>query len=387
MTHRHRFARDFCLIALAVLTLAAGSFLATAAAQESPRRALAEARSEERLVLQELADLERELISVESEIDALRERANESERLRVVHSDELAATTASLSQLRQEIGTRTRALYRLNRRGFARVVFSSDDPREIQRTSHYLMAVLREDEGRTDRIVEQVRIKQGALDRLAADNEAISAVGAELRLREAELRDSRARRVGILSEVQERRELAQAALDQRTEGRNQINDYVVSPTEAPSSFVTENSDDGNRSFRESAGSLPWPTTGTLMRGYGRSVNPATGVIEPNDGIDIQAAFGTPTRAVAEGIVKHTGYVNGFGLVVVLEHGPYATVYAHLGRIQVSRGAHVQEGDLVGLVGETGTTDGLGSRLHFEVRYNESPQDPMQWLTRRSRGRP
>jgi murein hydrolase activator len=387
MTLMHRSARDFCLVILAVLTFAGGSYLATASAQESPRRALAEARSEERLILQELADLERELISVESEIDTLRERANESERLRVVHSDELAATTASLSHLRQEIGTRTRALYRLNRRGFARVVFSSDDPREVQRTSHYLMAVLREDEGRTDRIVEQVRIKQGALDRLAADNEAISAVGAELRLREAELRDSRARRVAILSDVQERRELAQAALEQRSEGRSQINDYVVSPSETPSSFVTENSGDGTRSFRESAGSLPWPTTGTLMRGYGRSVNPATGVIEPNDGIDIQAAFGTPTRAVAEGIVKHTGYVNGFGLVVVLEHGPYATVYAHLGRIQVSRGAHVEEGDLVGLVGETGTTDGLGSRLHFEVRYNESPQDPMQWLTRRSRGRP
>ncbi len=387
MTERVQLVGRFCLIVLGVFSLFYGSFIPKVAAQESPRRALAEARSEERLVLQALADLERELIAVESEIDALRERASESERLRVVHSDELAATNASLSHLRQEIGTRTRALYRLTRRGFARVIFSSDDPREVQRTSHYLMAVLKEDEGRTGRIVEQVRIKQGALDRLAGDNEALSAVGAELRLREAELRDSRARRVAVLAEIQERRELAQAALEQRTAGRSQINDYVESPTETAPSFVTENSDSDTRSFRELAGSLPWPTTGTLMRGYGRSVNPASGVIEPNDGIDIQAAFGTPTRAVAEGIVKHTGYVNGFGLVVVLEHGPYATVYAHLGRIQVSRGAHVQGGDLVGLVGETGTTDGLGSRLHFEVRYNESPQDPMQWLSRRSGGRP
>ena len=94
-------------------------------------------------------------------------------------------------------------------------------------------------------------------------------------------------------------------------------------------------------------------------------------------------FYVGTPAVADGVVNHTGYVDGFGLVVVLEHDSYATVYAHLGRIQVSRGASVDQGDPLGLVGETGVIDGGGPRLHFEVRYHQSPQNPLQWL--RSRG--
>ena len=174
----------------------------------------------------------------------------------------------------------------------------------------------------------------------------------------------------------------------RERGRTQLSDRLPQQgaepsTSSPAEVASSPSTSQRKSFAQQQGSLPWPTTGTVMRGFGRSQNPANGSRDQNDGIDIKAAFGTPVRAVADGVVNHTGYVDGFGLVVVLEHDSYATVYAHLGRIQVSRGASVDQGDPLGLVGETGVIDGGGPRLHFEVRYHQSPQNPLQWL--RSRG--
>jgi murein DD-endopeptidase MepM/ murein hydrolase activator NlpD len=58
----------------------------------------------------------------------------------------------------------------------------------------------------------------------------------------------------------------------------------------------------------------------------------------------------------------------------------------LGRIQVARGESVDQGDPLGLVGETGVLDGGGPRLHFEVRYRQTPQNPTQWLRRRGGSR-
>jgi murein DD-endopeptidase MepM/ murein hydrolase activator NlpD len=121
-----------------------------------------------------------------------------------------------------------------------------------------------------------------------------------------------------------------------------------------------------------------------MRRFGKSVDPRTGATEKNAGIDIRAAFGTPFRAVADGVVQHNGYVPAFGMVVILQHGSYSSVYAHAGKTQVARGQTVRKGDVLGFVGETGVTDGEGPRLHFEIRYHQTPQDPMRWLGPRSR---
>jgi murein DD-endopeptidase MepM/ murein hydrolase activator NlpD len=352
-------------------------------AQDQVRHEFAKAVHEERQMLEELQNIERQLIAVEQDIDGLQATADDHKQSRLRHSDELAATQASLDRLEGDISSRARALYRINRRGFARIVFSSEDPADLRKTGHYLKALLGEDDARTKRVVDQVNLKKAALKRVESDRNALAAVQAELRLKEAELVDKKARRVSVLEEVQTRKGLAQAALEVRERGRSQIEQRL--PKAERSKASLRPLEPGKKSFRSQQGSLPWPTTGTVMRGYGSTLNPVTNTKEQNDGIDIKAAFGTPVRSVADGVVNHTGYVDGFGLVVVLEHGPYATVYAHLGRIQVARGVSVSQGENLGLVGETGVTDSGGARLHFEVRYHQSPQNPTQWLRSRRRG--
>jgi murein DD-endopeptidase MepM/ murein hydrolase activator NlpD len=93
------------------------------------------------------------------------------------------------------------------------------------------------------------------------------------------------------------------------------------------------------------------------------------------GVDYAAPTGTPVRSVGDGVVEFAGAQNGFGNVVYVKHrNSHVTVYAHLSKINVSRGQGVSQGQNVGLVGSTGWA--TGPHLHFEFRVNGSHQDPL-----------
>lgn len=93
------------------------------------------------------------------------------------------------------------------------------------------------------------------------------------------------------------------------------------------------------------------------------------------GVDYAAPTGTPVRSVGDGAVEFAGTQNGFGNVVYVKHrNNHVTVYAHLSKINVTRGQGVSQGQNVGLVGATGWA--TGPHLHFEFRVNGAHQDPL-----------
>ncbi len=95
------------------------------------------------------------------------------------------------------------------------------------------------------------------------------------------------------------------------------------------------------------------------------------------GIDLAAAYGTPVRAVTEGTIVEAGQESGYGNIVKIRHPDGAvTYYAHLSRILVYSG-HVNAGQVIAREGNTGHS--TGPHLHFEVRYNDAPINPIPWL--------
>jgi murein DD-endopeptidase MepM/ murein hydrolase activator NlpD len=99
---------------------------------------------------------------------------------------------------------------------------------------------------------------------------------------------------------------------------------------------------------------------------------------PHEGIDITAAYGTRIIAPAAGRVIKVGWDNGYGLMVVLDHGyGLETRYAHMSRTAVQVGAHVKRGDLLGYVGSTGLS--TGPHLHYEVLKNGRAVDPLRYV--------
>lgn len=96
------------------------------------------------------------------------------------------------------------------------------------------------------------------------------------------------------------------------------------------------------------------------------------------GLDIGAPQGTPIFAPADGVVITAGPASGYGNVIILDHGGgFTTRYGHMSKVQVKKGDRVAVGDVIGLVGHVGWA--TGNHLHYEVRLNGVPLDPLRYL--------
>jgi murein DD-endopeptidase MepM/ murein hydrolase activator NlpD len=116
-----------------------------------------------------------------------------------------------------------------------------------------------------------------------------------------------------------------------------------------------------------------PVNGTVTSPFG----PRGG--RNHDGIDIAAPTGTPVRAAACGTVSLAGQQSGYGNIVCITHtSQFSTCYAHLSRFGVTNGTQVQQGQVIGYVGCTGSC--TGPHLHFETRVNGTAQDPRTYLS-------
>jgi murein DD-endopeptidase MepM/ murein hydrolase activator NlpD len=125
------------------------------------------------------------------------------------------------------------------------------------------------------------------------------------------------------------------------------------------------------------GNFNWPLDGNLLSRFG-----SKGGGKVNDGINIAAAPGTPVLAAGNGVVVYSGNEIGvYGGLILIDHGSgWVTAYGHLGQLQVARGDKVNAGQPIGGVGATGYVD--QPQLHFEIRKDRKPLDPISKLTQR-----
>jgi len=126
------------------------------------------------------------------------------------------------------------------------------------------------------------------------------------------------------------------------------------------------------------GMLAAPVPGVVTSGFGPRKHPIFGTMRNHTGVDFSATSGTPVRASADGTVAVAGERGGYGVTVIVDHGnSLATLYGHLSRTAVAEGATVSRGQVIGYAGSTGYS--TGPHLHFEVRVNGNPVDPLRYL--------
>ncbi len=121
-----------------------------------------------------------------------------------------------------------------------------------------------------------------------------------------------------------------------------------------------------------------PTKGYISRGFGIRIDPFTGRRQPHLGIDLATDIGTPVYATADGRVSFVGSDPGLGKMIRINHlSGYTTVYAHLFQMEVKRGEYVKRGEVIGAVGNTGYS--TGPHLHYEVRFQGQPKNPLNYI--------
>ncbi|MFL5356248.1 peptidoglycan DD-metalloendopeptidase family protein [Archangium sp.] len=127
-----------------------------------------------------------------------------------------------------------------------------------------------------------------------------------------------------------------------------------------------------RPVPETKGMLDWPLRGVLYARFGKKGR------EPHDGIDLAVPVGTPVKTAQEGDVLYAGEQRGYGLIVIVQHSErLITLYAHNRDLRVRTGQKVRRGQVIATVGESGKTS--GPQLHFEVRVDGKPMDPIDYL--------
>lgn len=126
------------------------------------------------------------------------------------------------------------------------------------------------------------------------------------------------------------------------------------------------------------GALSWPVSGTITSPFGWRRNPFSGAPDFHQGLDIGAASGTTIIAPAAGTVISAGWYGGYGNFILIDQGGgMVTGFGHCSQIFVANGQTVQKGQAIGAVGSTGVS--TGPHLHFEVRINGKPVDPVPYL--------
>lgn len=124
--------------------------------------------------------------------------------------------------------------------------------------------------------------------------------------------------------------------------------------------------------------LIWPYPGPVTSPFGYRVDPVTHVYQLHAGVDIGAPEGAPFHDAAAGVVIFAGQEQGYGNYTCVDHGGgLSTCYAHQSQILVTVGQTVAQGQVIGLVGQTGYA--TGPHLHFETRVDGNPVDPMQYF--------
>jgi murein DD-endopeptidase MepM/ murein hydrolase activator NlpD len=119
----------------------------------------------------------------------------------------------------------------------------------------------------------------------------------------------------------------------------------------------------------------------MTSGFGTRIDPFNGRLARHTGVDFAGFYGAPILASADGVVKTAGWQAGYGKAVDVVHGyGFSTKYGHMSSITVKAGQYVKKGQVIGREGSTGRS--TGSHLHYEVRYNDTPLNPKNFLTAR-----
>ncbi len=197
---------------------------------------------------------------------------------------------------------------------------------------------------------------------------------AVIEARATQARDVRDELVGARNDLSGSRRQRLTDLSQLS-SQDRADAQEVDALQAASAALTERiraAQGQSSSTTSSSAGLIWPVSGPVTSPFGWRWG------RLHEGIDIGVAYGTPIHAAASGTVIYCGWESGYGNLTVLDHGGnLATAYGHQSSIAVSCGQHVTQGDVIGYVGSTGHS--TGPHLHFEVRVNGSPVDPMGYL--------
>lgn len=326
--------------------------------------------------IRQLQDRQNQLGAALAELQQRRQRiADRLERAR----DRVARLRGELARARKVLAKRLVEMYKRPEPDLLTVALESDGFTDLLDRAAFLERITRQD----NRIITRVRdlksrstreagdlaelevAAAGAVKTIAARRNAVVAVKGKLVGARSELQGTRDSRAELLSRVRNSRRTLEGDL-------RQIQAEVQARLRAAQRTAFTPPTGAAGPIRRGSGNLIWPVNGSISSPFGMRWG------RLHAGVDIPAPAGTPIRAADGGRVLIAGWTGGYGNYTCIQHtSSMSTCYAHQLSIAVSVGQSVKQGNVIGAVGNTGNS--FGNHVHFEVRINGSPVDPLGYL--------
>ncbi len=323
-------------------------------------------------------DILEELTHIETEISDKKKGLDELETDISAKKAELAKQQKTLNEIESELNINEKllaermvAFYKNAKRGYLRVLLSTDDLNTLNHNMKYLRVIMNEDK----KVMSDLNERKVEYDRqMASIKEQLSAVS---RLEEAEnqslneLKQVLQKEVLLLARIHSEKEFYEVAVNELQSAADSMKETIANlESNARKQKITLPSN-----FGKSKGKLPIPMKGKILKNIKKIGERA---VENNKGIYIDAPAGTQVMAVFSGRVDYSGVLKGYGQVIVINHGErYFTISAYLHELKKNKGDTVSVGDVIGYVGEAGLS--TGPALYFEIRKGEENLNPLKWL--------
>ncbi|MFB3882556.1 MAG: murein hydrolase activator EnvC [Armatimonadota bacterium] len=334
------------------------------------RQQLRGVKKRERVVSRQLAQLDARLEETERRLDRVSADVDAARLQLAIATHEYEAAVGRLSNHKDSVSDRLVTIYERGEVHPLEVLLQSSSFPDFANRLYLLNEVLTRDAQVLGDYVQAEAETQAKRDEVAGRHEELQQlkgrVSAAKERTSAERRFAALKKQGILRDrLAYERALAELELDS-----HEIEQMLrrLQRTQAGQ----------QRLAKPYRGRLRMPIQGRLSSPYGYRVHPIYGVRKLHTGLDLAAGSGTPIHAAGDGTVVFSGRWGGYGNCVILDHGGgTATLYGHCSRLAVSEGQNVTQGQTIAYVGSTGLS--TGPHLHFEVRRDGHPVDPMGYL--------
>lgn len=367
-----------------------------------------------------VAGFDRQITGVQRELDAAESRLSVLTAQQRGTEVRLGEATAALEAAKAELTRQAIAAYtgRSEAARYASMLLQSSSMGELASKRSYIKAVVgtqSEAIASDERLRDEVKDLRDQLERSKAEAASQRNVIVNQRVRLQESRDAQESvRQQAAAELSQRNTLRDQVLDRKVDFEAQVEvlqresaaiaenlrrrQAAAAAAAAPRADPQRPAPSPGRSVGPSGPSGPGgsggssapaarPAPGKLLNpvpgapitsGFGPRIHPIYGDARVHTGVDIGAGSGTSIRAAGDGVVVTAGTMSGYGNTTIIDHGGgIATLYAHQSSIGVSEGQRVGAGQAIGRVGCSGSC--TGPHLHFEVRVNGDPVNPMPYL--------
>ena len=333
-------------------------------------------------VSEQLRQIEGQLRQATTELNTITEQRVAVENDITLNERQLAEAQKRLEGREAVFYKRVRDIYINGRLSYLDVVIGSKDFSDFANRLEVLKRIIDSDINLISEIKKERAQIEAHKKKLEEDRAKLVELEKAALAKQAEIEQKKAERNVVLQKAQNDRAVAMQAIEELKASSAQISAMLKerqAARAAAAAAAAQSAGQGSSyTWVQGTGQLGWPVSGEITSPYGYRVHPIWGTTIYHSGIDIGVDEGTPVHAADSGVIVWSGWMGGYGYAVVIDHGNgLSTLYGHNSELAVDEGQSVSKGQVVAYAGSTGNS--TGPHVHFEVRENGDPVDPMGYL--------